>query len=257
MLNIYLVEARRQWIMFLRYPMEAFAGVVVFSIIFTALFAGSRYLAGAGADFGSRLDQVVANYVLWLVTTGLFAGPGAQLVDDSRSGILEQLFITPHNFAAFSVVRTLAGLAQHLLLIGVVLGVICLITGTRLQYRWVELIPFAFQIMAAVGVGLLVCAYAMLVKQVAAILSIGQFILIAFVATPIQALGEWGRWISLFIPINPSAQLLQRQLAGGYEANMADLMMAMVNGGLYLGIGMLLLTLAARRAKRLALIGTF
>ena len=101
------------------------------------------------------------------------------------------------------------------------------------------------------------CAYAMLVKQVAAILSIGQFILIAFVATPIQALGEWGRWISLFIPINPSAQLLQRQLAGGYEASMADLMMAMVNGGLYLGIGMLLLTLAARRAKRLALIGTF
>jgi ABC-2 type transport system permease protein len=257
MLSLFFMESKRQWTMFRRYPMEAFAGVLVFTIIFIGLFAGSRYLAGSNVDFGTRMDQVVASYVLWLVTTGLFAGPGSQLIEDARSGILEQLFVTPHNFALFSALRVLAGLVQHLLLIIVVLSIICLVTGTRLHYNVQEVIPFFGHVMAAIGLGLLVSSYAMLVKQVGAILGIGQFVLIAFVATPVASFGEWGRWISAVIPINPSAQLLQKQLAENYHPSAIDLALAMGNGLAYLGLGILFLHLSSKRAKRLALIGHF
>ena len=257
MLSLFFIESKRQWIIFKRYPMEAFAGVLVFTIIFIGLFAGSKFLAGSQSSFGNRLDQVVAGYVLWLVTTGLFAGPGSQLTEDARSGILEQLFVAPHNFTAFSVLRVFSGLVQHLLLIAIVLTIICLITGSRLDYRLVELIPFVGVVLAASGIGLMVAAYAMLVKQVGAILGIGQFLLLAFVVTPIATFGPWGPWLSVITPINPASQLLQSELATDHVATALELIAALGNGLAYFLLGAYLLDRSSQRARRLASIGGF
>jgi ABC-2 type transport system permease protein len=257
MLSLFLIESKRQWTIFKRYPIEAFAGVLVFTIIFIGLFAGSKYLAGAQSNFGSRLDEVVAGYVLWLVTTGLFAGPGSQLTEDARSGILEQLFVAPHNFTAFSVLRIFSGLLQHLLLIVIVLTVICLITGSRLDYHPLELVPFAGVVLAASGLGLAVAAYAMTVKQVGAILGIGQFLLMAFVVTPIASFGRWGAWLSSIVPINPASQLLQNELATGHGASALQILVALGNGVAYFLLGAFLLELSSQRARRLANIGGF
>jgi len=257
MLSLFLVESKRQWLIFKRYPVEAIAGIVIFTILFVCLFTGSKYLAGAGVNFGARLDLVVAGYILWLVTTGLFAGPGAMVLEDTRSGIMEQLFVSPFNFSAFTVVRIFSGLAQHLLLIAILVVIISLITGTRLDYRWVEFIPFAGVILATSGLGLAIAAYTLLVKQVNAILSIGQFVLLGVVVTPIQNFGSWGKWVSAITPINPASQLLQHQLANGHEASMGELALAIANGTAYFLLGAFLLELAARRARKRASVGHF
>lgn len=257
MLSIFFVESKRQWLVFRRYPVESIAGVVIFTIIFFGLFTGSKYLAGAGIKFGSRLDIVVAGYILWLVTTGLFAGPGALLVQDIQSGIIEQLFVSPLNFSIFTTLRIFSGLAQHLLLIALLVVIISLITGTHLDYHLVELIPFVGVILATSGLGLVVAAYALLVKQVNAILSIGQFVLLGLVVTPIQHFGVWGKWLSAITPINPSAQLLQYQLSNGYQASVGEVAMAVCNGVFYFLLGIFILEMASRRARKLASIGHF
>ncbi|HTP40664.1 MAG TPA: hypothetical protein VMI92_13950 [Steroidobacteraceae bacterium] len=257
MLNLLLIESRRQWLMFRRYPVESFAGVVVFTILFFGLFTGARYLAGTQVDFAHRLDVVVAGYVLWLVTTGLFVGPGAQITEDARVGILEQLFVSPHNFTVFTVIRVLSGLVQHLLLILVVLSAICLITGTRLEYRLAELVPFAGIVLAATGLGLMAASYALLVKQVSALLGIGQFLLLPLVATPVQSLPGFGAWLAAVLPINPSSQLLQSELASGRAARAGELALAMGNGVAFFLLGAWLLDRASRRARRLAIVGSF
>lgn len=257
MLSLFFIESKRQWIIFRRYPVEAFAGVIVFTVIFLGMFLGSKYLAGGSVTFGTKLDVVVAGYVVWLVTTGLFVGPGAQLTEDARTGILEQLFMSQRNFAFFTGVRALGGLAQHLLLISVVLSVICLLTGARLGLRFGELIPFLGVILASTGLGLMVASYAMMVKQINSILGIGQFLLLALVVTPIASLGEWGPVLSAITPINPSSQLLQAQLATGHEATVLELLVSAGNGLLYLLFGMRLLNLAGAVAKRRGTIGSF
>lgn len=256
MLELFFIESKRQWLIFRRYPVEAFAGVVVFTIIFVGLFAGSRYLAGH-ASFGDRLDTVVASYVLWLVTIGLFASPGSQLTQDARMGILEQLFISPINFVSFTILRIFSGLLQHLLLICVVLVIICLITHSHLDYHVAELLPFAGVVLAAAGLGLMIAAYALVVKQVGAILGIGQFLLLGLVMTPVPAFGPWGRWVSALIPINPSAQLLQAELARNYAPSMQEVVLALGNGVVYFLLGAYLLGLASRRAQMQASIGMF
>jgi ABC-2 type transport system permease protein len=257
MLNIFLIESKRQWLMMLRYPIESLAGVLIFTILFIGLFVGSKFLAGAHANFGNRLDLVVSGYIIWLVTTGLYAGPGAQLLDDAHSGILEQLFVSPHNFSLFSSVRVFSGLVQHLLLIAILVVVISLITGTRLDYRWSELIPFAGVILATSGVGLVVAAYALLVKQVGAILSIGQFLLIALVATPIQNFGPFGIWFSVLLPINYPSQVLQQMLANHSDATLLQLAGSIGISVFYFALGALVLELAAKRARQKASIGEF
>lgn len=257
MLNLFLIESKRQWLMFKRYPVESFAGVLVFTILFFGLFTGARYLAGARVDFEHRLDVVVAGYVLWLVTTGLFVGPGAQITEDARVGIQEQLFVSPHNFAVFTAIRVLSGLVQHVLLILVVLAVICVITGTRLAYQLAELLPFAAIVLAATGLGLMAAAYAMLVKQVSAVLGIGQFLLLPLVAAPVQSIAGYGHWLTAVLPINPASQLLQNELASGHVATTTELMLALGNGLVFFLIGALLLDRASHRARRLAIVGSF
>lgn len=257
MLSMFLVESKRQWLIFKRYPVESIAGIVIFTIIFIGLFAGSKYLAGAGVHFGNRLDLVIAGYILWLVTTGLFAGPGALLLEDTRLGIIEQLFVSPFNFAVFTAMRVFSGLVQHLLLIAVLVVIISLITGSRLDYRWIEILPFAGVVLATSGLGLAIAAYALLAKQVSAILSIGQFVLLSLVVTPIQSFGAWGGWLSAITPINPAAQLLQHQLANGYSASNGQLIVALGNGVTYFLAGVYLLELASRRARKLASVGQF
>ena len=78
MLDLFFIESKRQWIVFRRYPVEAFAGVIVFTIIFFGMFTGSKYLAGGNASFGSKLDVVVcvfhaaASFVAVMPIVGAF-----------------------------------------------------------------------------------------------------------------------------------------------------------------------------------------
>lgn len=257
MFDLLIIESKRQWLLFKRYPVESFAGVVVFTIIFFGLFTGARYLAGPGAAFGNRLNVIVAGYILWLVTTGLYGGPGAQLLEDMRSGILEQLFLIPSRFSAFAALRVLAGLLQHLLLIAILVVIVSLVTRSHLHYNIAEAVPFIAVILGASGLGLAVAAYVLVIKQSGVILTIGQFLLLGFVVTPVASFGKWGPWLSAVIPINPASQILQNELASRPALGAPVEAIAIANGVCYCVIGLAVLEIACRHVRRAATVGHF
>lgn len=46
MFELLLAEFKRSWTEFIRYPVDAIAGVVITTLIFYGLFLGTRYIAG-------------------------------------------------------------------------------------------------------------------------------------------------------------------------------------------------------------------
>lgn len=257
MFDLSVIETKRQWLRLKRYPIESLTGLVVVTLIFVGLYTGSKYLAGGDHGMSGRLELVVAGYALWVTSSGLYGGPGTAVLEDAQAGILEQLFVSQYPFPMFLAIRAFCGLAIHLGLMTVMLSAMCLITGAKLHLDMAEIVPLTGFLLASMGLGLAVAAYALLAKRTGSILVIGQFVLLAVVYTPIETLGAVGRWSAAFIPINISAQLLQRQLAFNYQASLVEFAMALFNGVIYYFAGYMLLVLASNRARALACIGQF
>lgn len=257
MFDLPIIETKRQWLRLKRYPIESLTGLIVVTLIFVGLYSGSKYLSGADHSVSGRLELVVAGYALWVTSSGLYGGPGTAVLEDAQAGILEQLFVSQYSFPFFLAIRALCGLAIHLGLMTVMLIAMCLITGAKLHLDMLEVVPFIGFLLASMGLGLAVAAYALLAKRTGSILVIGQFVLLAVIYTPIETFGAIGRWGAAFIPVNISAQLLQRQLAFNYHASFVEFAMALFNGVLYYLAGYMLLVLASNRARSLACIGQF
>ncbi|RDS82768.1 hypothetical protein DWU98_06345 [Dyella monticola] len=250
-------EMRKNIITIKRYPIESVLGAIVFTLFFMGIFFGSRYLAGGAQVSDQRLALTVATYVVWLTTTGLFAGPGAQISDDARTGILEQIFLAPCRFASFIVVRVFSGLVHHLVLVALVLSIICLFTGVRLHYSINALIPFLCVILASIGLGLLVAGYAMVVKRVQSLLSLGQFIMLALVAAPLGGHGGSFGMLTDLVPINPSAQMLGRLLSQHSAMSTTDYVICLTNGLAWFALGYVMLDRAVKVAKQRGLVSGY
>ncbi|MCC4597494.1 ABC transporter permease [Xanthomonas campestris pv. phormiicola] len=255
--RIAYAEVRKNMITVRRYPIESILGAIVFTFFFMGIFFGSKYLAGGAEVNEQRLAVTVATYVVWLTTTGLFSGPGAQIADDARTGILEQIFLAPTRFASFVVVRTFSGLVHHLLLITLVLGVICLFTGVRLNYTPYAVLPLFCVILASVGLGLLVAGYAMVIKRIQSLLSLGQFIMLALVAAPLQGRDGAFGVLADVVPINPSAHLLGELLSHPVTPTASEYAVCAANGVAWFLLGYWALDRAVRAARKRGLVSGY
>ncbi|GAB4204576.1 MAG: hypothetical protein Fur006_59860 [Coleofasciculaceae cyanobacterium] len=116
MLELFLAEFRRSWILFVRYPIEAIGGIVFTTAIFYALFLSARYIAGPASQFGDRLDAIVVGYVLWDLLLFIMTDISGRLQYEAQTGTLEQLFLSPFGAPVIFVMRALASLVLHLAL---------------------------------------------------------------------------------------------------------------------------------------------
>ncbi len=117
-----------------RYPLELVGAVVTLSLLFYLLFLGARFLAGPGAEFGGRLEAVLAGYLLWTFTLSSYNSLSFGLMEEAQTGTLEQVFLTPYGPIPLFLVRNVAGLlAQGLLVLLVALTLMAL-TGARLAF---------------------------------------------------------------------------------------------------------------------------
>ena len=100
MIELFLAELRRRWIEFRRYPVEAIAGIFIFTAIFYGLFLSARYIAGPSFQLGDRLDSIIIGYVLWALVSFIQASIAGELQREAQTGTLEQLFLSRYGAIA-------------------------------------------------------------------------------------------------------------------------------------------------------------
>lgn len=250
MIELFLAELRRRWIEFRRYPVEAIAGIFLFSVIFYGLFLSTRYIAGPSFQLGDRLDSIIIGYVLWALVSFIQASIAGELQREAQTGTLEQLFLSRYGAIPVFLMRTLADLTLQLTLIICILLIIMALTGSRLSFPPALLLPFVTVLLGAYGFAFILGSLALLLKRVQQLLFIFQFPLLFLLSVPTETWTGPAQILTQLLPMTTGAGLLRALMARGESLNFTLLIIAFVNGAAYLAVGLVLFRLAEREAKR-------
>jgi ABC-2 type transport system permease protein len=233
MLRQLLIELKREWTLYLRYPADTITGLLVLTATFYALLVGSVFIAGPTAETGGRVDSVILGYWLWSIALFAVNTTATAVREESTAGTLEQLLTVPMSPLRVLMGRAAASFGLNLLNSVFLLGLLLLLTGRRMSFSPVLLIPVATAALAGYGGGLLLAGWALVHKNIGHIQNVFQFMLLFAVMVPVETFGPG--W--LFLPIAPSAAILRAGMAMGQAPNLPDLAMAALNGVSYLLLG--------------------
>lgn len=245
-----LAELRRSWLQSIRYPAEVIGGVVIITSVFYGLFLSAQYMTGSSTQFGDRLDAIVIGYVLWTLTIYLINDIATNLQIEAQTGTLEQVFLSPFGAPKVFLARAIASLSLRFTLISGILLIIMGLTGSRLQFPILSILPFLTMLLGGYGLAFLMGSCSLLFKQVQQVLGLFQFVLLFLLAIPTESwTGVW-HWISFVIPMIPSVELLRILMAQGSPWESGQFAIALLNGLVYFTLGLQCFRWAEQHAKQ-------
>lgn len=250
MLELFFAELRCSWVKFCRYPVESIAQIIISSVIFYGLFLGAGYIAGSSFQLGDRLDSIIVGYVLWVVVNFVIANIAGGLESEAQTGTLEQLFLSRYGAIKVFLMRGLAELTLEVGKIVIIICIITLLTGSRLYFPPVLVLPFITVILGAYGFAFIIGSLALIIKRVRQLLSLFLFPLLFVLTIPTETWTGTPKFLALLIPMTPGAGLLRSLMARGDNLNLIMLVIAFANGIVYFTIGLFLFRIAEKEAKR-------
>jgi ABC-2 type transport system permease protein len=257
MIDLFLAEIKRSWLLLSRYAAEALGGIVATTFVFYGLFLSSQYIAGPTAVFGDRLDSIIVGYILWTLMLFIMGDVAGGLQDEARTGTLEQMFLTPYGAARVFVIRAIGSLTIQLTLNIIIVVAIMWVTGSKLAFPPILVPPFVTALLGAYGLAFAVGSLTLVFKQVQQLLSILQFGLLLLLAAPTETWTGGLRIVGWLLPIAPAAGLLRDVMARGLPLDDMRMAIASVNGIFYFALGILLFRWAERLTKRQGKLGGY
>jgi ABC-2 type transport system permease protein len=257
MLPLFFAELQRSWLQLRRYSSEVIGGIIGTTIIFYGLFLSTKYIAGSAFQLGDRLDSIVIGYVLWTLMLFIQGDIAGGLQQEARTGTLEQLFLTPYGAPRLFFIRALASLLLNLGINLTILLLIIAITGSQLAFPPTLILPLLAVLMGAYGLAFSIGSLALLLKQVQQLLSVFQFALLFLFTTPVETWSGRLQYLGWLLPMAPGAGLLRSVMARGEGLNWGSLTIALLNGAVYLAIGLTLFRWAERETKRRGKLGGY
>jgi ABC-2 type transport system permease protein len=250
MIDLLYAELKRTWIQLMRYPTEVISGLVITTAVFYGLFASAQYIAGPGFAFGDRLDAVVVGYALWTLVLYINNDIAINLQLEAQTGTLEQVFLSPFGAARVFLARAFASLVLRLVLLGAVLLMLMGLSGSRLAFPPLVILPLVSLLMASYGLAFLLGAAALVFKRVEQILGIFQFLLLFLLAAPLEESAGAMQQLRFLLPMIPSTGLLRDLMARGVDLDWSIYGLALINGLAYLGFGLWVFRWAEVTAKQ-------
>ncbi|QLE54421.1 ABC transporter permease [Nostoc sp. TCL26-01] len=257
MLNLFLVELKRSWILFIRYPIEAIGAIIAITGIFYGLFAGARYMAGPGLQFGERLDAIIVGYVLWSLVVFVIGNISSDLQHEAEIGTIEQIFLSPYKAPKIFLVRALASLTINMVLNLSVLILILIITGRKLYFPFTLIFPLGTVFLGACGLAFAMGALSLLFQRISQLLSLFQFLLLFLLMAPTETWTGGGKLLSFLLPLSPSAGMLRDLIVRNQQFNFAQFGGVVLNAILYFSLGIICFNYAEYIAKKRGLLGKY
>ena len=248
MLRLFVLEFVRILRLQLRYPMDFISGLLLLTLLFYGLLVGAQHMTGV-KDFGDNLEGIIIGYSAWImVVAGLGQIPG-DITGEAQRGTLESVFLSRYRVDAIFLARTLSGSLQNLLLTLAVVLVLLWLTGRRIAFPLVAVLPVATTIIASISLGFFAGGLALRFKQVARALTLAQYPLLFLIVAPFETMQAEVTNLSLLLPVVPSAITLRELTTGGKALVDRHIVAAVVNAGAYLAIGMFFFNRYVRKVR--------
>ncbi len=257
MFDLLAAESKRTWILYRRYPLEMFVGILMMGVTFYALLLGAQYLAGPVQQFGDRLDAVVLGYGLWMLVLMSMNRIALLLQGEAQTGTLEQVYLSPFGPVRVMLTRAVAGLGLSLTLSVGILLLMLQLTGRHLSFPAITLLPLGTVVLASYGLGLTLGALALLYKRVQEMMRLFQLGILALVILPVEQLEGPARWAGMLLPVAPGAGQLRDLMARGLPFDPGFFGLTLLNSTGHFLLGMGLFLVADRAARTRGLLGQY
>ena len=244
----------REFLLFVRYPANAIGGIVVALFFFGVLFYGGTLLAGQA--LADSLSGIIVGYFLWTLAVGAYSSVSNDIGSEVQWGTLERHVTTPFGFAPVALLKGVAKVVRTFLTSAVVLGVMLVVTGTRLSLDPITVVVVAgLAITSVLGLGFAAGGVTVLYKRIGNWLNLLQFGFVVLVSAPVLD-APWTR----VLPLAHGSALLQRAMVDGvrlWEFGLVDLALLVAVAVGYLAGGYVVFRYATRRARRLGVLGDY
>lgn len=253
-------EFQRAWSLARSYWVNYLADLVLYTLGFLLLMA--VFFVAAADHFGPNLYlSALIGYVTWKVCTGTMLKIAKTTVDESKTGTLEQLFVTGQSPGVLLIQRSLGEFlmygARGLLLGGVlasILGVLQPIPGSVLVF-------FLLSAAGIFGLGFGLAGLALVYKRISGMLSlIGQ--MLVFFSGALAPLTSPGmKALSRALPLSWGIEAMRAVMVENVRvATLWEdgvLLGLLINTGVYLLVGSVLFRWGVRRARELGVLGQY
>jgi ABC-2 type transport system permease protein len=231
-----------------RYPFDMVTGIITLGGLFFLLLGAGQVIAGAPPS-KDGVTGLIITYILGVFIVAEVQAPTQIVSKESKSGMLEQLFLSGHALPTIVIMRTLGGLVSTFLWIGLMMWLLFLLTGTGIQWSLALFIPIVSMLAAALGLGFLFGAIAMLFKETNSIFGVFQlafFILAGF--------GLPTAWWHYVVPVASSSGLV-RAFALGQAVPLEALILAFASAACWLVLGIVVFQIALKIAQQRGILG--
>jgi len=252
--NVVRAVVRKEALMRIRYPLNTVGIIVMFLLIFSVIFIGGKALAGRALD--NSLEGIIVGFFLWMLATTSFVDIGQDIGREAQWGTLERHFVTPFGFSTVLLIKSAVKLFFTAMIAGVLLVIILLLTGERLQLDILTIIPMlVFTISSVFGIGFAIGGLSVLYKRVGSWISFFQFIFAGLIAAPRTD----HNWLRL-LPLVQGSAMLQKTMREGTRlwSFDPDALALLVGSGIgYFIAGYYVFQLCNQRARKLGVLGDY
>ena len=263
-----LAIARKDWLHFLRYPLNAVFRVVQPLVWLTPIYFLGQAFATAGGNTGfaaytgvedymsfALLGTVLSNYI-----SAVFWGMGYSLKNEMNSGVLETNWLAPVPRPLFLVGQTLASLAITTVTNAVLLAIAWALFGFRVTGNLLGALGAVLPMLLALyGFGFAFAAVVLLMRDANTLVDVSDYLVSMLSGSmfPVQALPWFLLPLSLALPLTYGYDAVRGFLLGartiipiGYELALLVAFM-----GLMVPLGYAVFRRIERRCRTLGTLG--
>ncbi|WP_231183996.1 ABC transporter permease [Haladaptatus sp. DYF46] len=257
--TLFAAVLRKRAYLLARYPMNTLAQIVTVYLFFAAIFFGGKAAAGSIGGAGALSDTfggLIVGWFLWTMALTAYFSLASSVTQEAQWGTLEQLYMSPYGFGSVMAASVVAYLLESMLWGAIILPLMLVTTGQSLAVDLLTVVPIVvLTLLPVVGIGFVFAGLALLYKRIENLSQLMQFVLIGLIAAPI-ADSEPLR----YLPLVQGSSMLQRAMQGGvrlWQFPASDLAVLVVTAVGYCLLGFYAFKRAARRARRMGVLGHY
>lgn len=228
-----------------------------------AIFLGITFLMGGGDLEPQQLTWTLIGYIVWFYALLAISNMSWSLREETQTGTLEQMYMSPAPMGVLLIGRTLSALIITTIMVTLLVLPMTIWLDVQIPLRATGLPVFLLTVMGLYGFGFMIGGATLLFKQVEALANLMQNLLL-FMNGTLLAVDQFPGWLEGFTKALPSTQgiivlrnvLLEGQSLGAAWAD-GSLVALLINSTIYFAGGLVVFKVCEHVAQRKGSLGQY
>lgn len=227
------------------------------------VFVGASFLLGRGQFDSIEVSSMLLGYVVWYFAMTAISNMSHNLMEEARTGTLEQMFMSPVPMGVILLGRVFAVLVTATAQIAIMAIAVALLLKLQIPMRPAGVPILLLTIMGLLGFGFVVGGLTLIYKQVYAIANLLQnaFVFLTGALLPVSLFPAWMQFLTKLLPSTQGIIVLRNVVLDNQSLlatwNDGSLLLLIINSSIYFVGGWLFFIWCENIARQQGTLGQY